>query len=98
MVDEAGRSSKEGANDSSISLRQAGHHLSWERAAVISTFVLVVSILAFMIIPNQLIAYLSARVDPTARDLLVTLWWAMSLVACGWLFVRVQGGERKGGV
>ncbi|MDP9234303.1 MAG: hypothetical protein M3P01_07100 [Actinomycetota bacterium] len=75
-----------------------GARRSWGSAAGTSVVVLGVSILAFMVIPNELIAFLSTRVEPTARDLLVSFWWVLALVACIWLFVRVQDQERRHGV
>ena len=56
---------------------------------------LLASYLAFVLIPNDLINYLSLHVAPRARDLIVTLWWTIALVACSWLFVRLQRGEGR---
>ena len=75
-----------------------GTRRSWGSAVGTSLVVLVVSILAFMVVPNELIAFLSTRVEPTARDLLVSVWWVLALVVCIWLFVRVQDRERRRGV
>ncbi|MBI3648391.1 MAG: hypothetical protein HY240_06555 [Actinobacteria bacterium] len=67
----------------------------WGSAALRAALMLVVSILGFVFIPNQLLTYLSLRVVPRERDLLVTLWWVVTLVACSWLFVRLQQGRRR---
>ena len=51
---------------------------------------LLTSYLVFILIPNNLLTYLSTRVVPFTRDLLVTLWWAAAFVGTCWLFVRLQ--------
>jgi hypothetical protein len=84
--------------DRGSEMRGNGARRSWGSASTMSGVVLVISILAFMIIPNQLIAYLSTRVTPTGRDLLVSAWWLLALIACSWLLVRVQDLERQGGI
>ncbi len=66
----------------------------WGKAAITAVFMLVVSILVFVIVPNQLLTYLSRHVIPRQRDLIVATWWAVSFVACCWLFVRLQGKQR----
>lgn len=54
---------------------------------------LLVSLVAFVFVPNQLIAYLSLHLIPRARDLLVGLWWIVAFIGCCWLFVRLQRGR-----
>jgi hypothetical protein len=58
---------------------------------------LVVSWAAFVLIPNQMLSYLSLHVEPRVRDLLVTLWWAFALVGCSWLFIRLQRPRKVAG-
>ncbi len=66
----------------------------WGKAAITAVIMLVVSIVVFVIVPNQLLTYLSLHVVPRQRDLIVATWWAVSFVACCWLFVRLQGKRR----
>ena len=66
----------------------------WGKAALTAVIMLVVSIVVFVIVPNQLLTYLSRHVVPRERDLIVATWWAVSFVACCWLFVRLQGKRR----
>jgi hypothetical protein len=44
----------------------------------------------FMLVPNNLLSYLSLHTAPRNRDLLVTLWWVVAFVFACWLFVRLQ--------
>lgn len=64
---------------------------TWGMAAVRSAAVLGAGIFGFMLVPNQLLSYLSLHVRPAARDLLVAGWWVIALMVCTWLFVRIQG-------
>lgn len=68
---------------------------TWSRAALAAAVMVVASAAGFVLIPNQLIAYLSLRVSPKERDLLVTGWWALAFVGCCWLFVRLQSRETR---
>jgi hypothetical protein len=65
---------------------------SWVAPTVRAAVMLVASVIVFLVIPNRLLGYLSVHLLPTARDLLVTLWWAIAFVFACWLFVRVQRG------
>ena len=47
--------------------------------------------LLLVLVPNNLLSYLSLHTQPMVRDLLVTLWWVAAFVACCVLFVRLQG-------
>jgi hypothetical protein len=67
----------------------------WGSAVGRAALMLVVSVLGFVIIPNQLLTYLSLRVIPKERDLLVTLWWAAAFVGSCWLFLRLQRGRAR---
>jgi hypothetical protein len=44
-------------------------------------------------VPNALLGYLSTRVVPTWRDLIVVAWWAFAFLGCCWVFVRLQRGR-----
>lgn len=64
--------------------------VSWLRAISLSAIVLVVCYLVFLLVPNELLTYLSRHTTPQRRDLMVTLFWAAAFVAACWLFVRLQ--------
>ena len=56
---------------------------------VIATYLL------FVLVPNNLLSYLSLHTSPRNRDLLVTLWWMVGFVLACWLFVRLQRTRAK---
>jgi hypothetical protein len=51
---------------------------------------IVLSFVAFVFVPNTLLGYLSTRLVPTWRDLLVVLYWMAAFVGCCWTFVYLQ--------
>lgn len=63
------------------------------RAVIGAAVMIVLSYLAFVLVPNTLLGYLSTRVVPTWRDLIVVTWWAAAFVGCCWVFVRLQRGR-----
>jgi Na+/proline symporter len=63
---------------------------SWLRAVILAAIMLTASYLLFVLVPNNLLSYLSPRTAPRNRDLLVTLWWVVAFVFGCWLFVRSQ--------
>jgi hypothetical protein len=63
---------------------------SWTRAVVLAAIMLAASYLLFVLVPNNLLSYLSLHTAPRNRDLLVTLWWVVAFVFGCWLFVRLQ--------
>jgi hypothetical protein len=65
-------------------------HVSWLRAIRLSMIMLIVCYVTFLLVPNDLMTYLSRHTTPQRRDLLVTLWWAAAFVAASSLFVRLQ--------
>jgi hypothetical protein len=65
----------------------------WGKAAAAAAIMLVVSILVFVVVPNQLLTYLSLHVAPKQRDLLVATWWVVAFLGACWLFVRLQGKQ-----
>jgi hypothetical protein len=69
---------------------------SWGGALWKAALLLVLAWLGFLYVPNRLLAYLSTRVTPHARDALVTLWVVAFFAALSWLFVALQrrGGSR----
>lgn len=63
---------------------------SWLRAVVLAAIMLTASYLLFVLVPNNLLSYLSLHTSPRNRDMLVTLWWVVAFVFGCWLFVRLQ--------
>lgn len=51
---------------------------------------IVLSSVALVLVPNTLLGYLTTRVVPTWRDLIVVAWWAVASVGCYVVFVRLQ--------
>jgi hypothetical protein len=68
---------------------------SWGRASWNAGLILILAWAGFLFVPNRLMAYLTTRVTPHARDALVTLWVIVFFVALSWLFVRLQKGRRR---
>lgn len=56
---------------------------------------LLVVLLTLVLIPNALLGYLTTRVTPNARDLIVVAVWMVGFVLCCVLFLRLQ--RRSGG-
>jgi hypothetical protein len=48
-----------------------------------------------VLVPNNLLSYLSLHTSPRNRDLLVTLWWVIAFVAACWIFVRLQRSRAR---
>jgi hypothetical protein len=63
---------------------------SWWRAIAAASLMIVLSFVAFVFIPNTLLGYLSTRVIPTWRDLIVVVYWMVAFLGCCWIFVRLQ--------
>ena len=70
--------------------RVRGMETSWLRAMALAAIMLAASYLLFVLVPNNLLSYLSLHTTPRNRDLLVTLWWVVAFVFACWLFVRLQ--------
>jgi hypothetical protein len=68
---------------------------SWIRATALAALMIVVSVVVFAVVPDRLLGYLTVRVAPNVRDLLVTLWWVVAFVGACFLFVRLQLAERR---
>ena len=64
--------------------------VSWGSATARAAGMLVASFVLFAFLPDRLLTYLAVRTTPTARDLLVSLSWVVTLVLAFWLFVRLQ--------
>lgn len=69
--------------------------LGWGRASLMGLAVWVCAVAGFAVVPDQAISYLSPRVSPAIRDLLVLLVFGAALVLVSWLFVRLQN-QRTG--
>ncbi len=67
----------------------------WVPALVRAAIVLVLCWIGFLFVPNRLLAFLTTRVTPHARDALVTLWVIAFFIAMSWLFVALQKGRRR---
>ena len=67
---------------------------SWGHAALAAAAMVAISFLVFVLIPNTLLGYLTTRMTPTGRDLVVATWWAVGFVAACVLFVRLQPRRR----
>jgi hypothetical protein len=63
---------------------------SWFRAVALAAIMLAASYLLFVLVPNNLLSYLSLHTSPRNRDVLVTLFWVVAFVFGCWLFVRLQ--------
>jgi hypothetical protein len=68
---------------------------SWLRAAGLAAVMLAGSYLLFVLVPNNLLSYLSLHTSPRNRDLLVTLSWVVAFVVACWLFVRLQRSRAR---
>ena len=66
---------------------------SWLQGIVTAGIMLVVSYVVFVLIPNNLLTYLTLHVNTRTRDLLILIWWVAALVFSCWLFVRLQRGR-----
>jgi len=62
----------------------------WTSSIIRAAVMLAVSYLVFVLVPNELLGYLSKHVEPQVRDLIVAGWWAVAFVGACWLFVRLQ--------
>ena len=70
--------------------RLGGVKTSWLRAVGLAALMLLASYLLFVLVPNNLLSYLSLHASPRNRDLLVSLWWVLAFGFGCWLFVRLQ--------
>jgi hypothetical protein len=65
-------------------------NVTWRSATARAAVMLVGSFVLFAYLPDRLLTYLAIRTTPTARDLLVSMSWVVTLVLAFWLFVRLQ--------
>jgi hypothetical protein len=59
-------------------------------AVISAAGMIVLSFVALVLVPNTLLGYLTTRVVPTWRDLIVVAWWAVAFVGCCVVFGRLQ--------
>lgn len=62
----------------------------WSRAASKAVVLLLLSFIAFALVPDRLVSYLSLHVQPRTRDAIVTLWWLAALGVLVRVFVLLQ--------
>lgn len=67
----------------------------WPTSIVKAAVMLAVSYLVFVLVPNDLLDYLSKHVEPRVRDLIVAGWWAVAFVGACWLCVRLQRARTR---
>lgn len=67
---------------------------SWGAAAFKALAMIAISFLVFVLVPNSLLGYLTTRMTPTGRDLVVATWWLAAFVVACWIFVRLQRRRR----
>ena len=63
---------------------------SWAVAGAKAALLLALSIVGFVLVPDRLLVFLSTRVAPHVRDLLVVAWVVVAFVVLALLFTRVQ--------
>jgi hypothetical protein len=66
---------------------------SWPRAFIAAAVMIVASFVLLVLVPNTLLGFLTTRVVPTWRDILVVAYWMVAFVVCCLLFVRLQRGR-----
>ena len=67
---------------------------SWGAATLKALAMIAISFLVFVLVPNSLLGYLTTRMTPTGRDLVVATWWLAAFVVACWIFVRLQRRRR----
>jgi len=64
--------------------------MSWGAASLGAAAMILLSYLVFVLIPNMLLTYLTTRLTPTGRDLVVVGWWVLAFLLSCLVFVRLQ--------
>jgi hypothetical protein len=71
------------------------HPENWGRALSKGAVILITSLVGFVVVPDELLAYLPVHgVAPRPRDAIVAVWVAIWFVATSVVFVRLQ--RRRG--
>lgn len=77
--------------DRRVGRGDSDHPEGWGTALSKSAAILVASFVGFVVVPNQLLAYLPLHgVAPRPRDAIVAAWAAIWFVATSVVFVRFQ--------
>ena len=63
---------------------------TWVRALIAAAIMVVLTFVTLVLVPNTLLGYLTTRVVPTWRDLIVVTWWVLAFIGCSVVFVRLQ--------
>jgi len=79
-----------GTSGEGVELNHVHAKRSWFGAAVAGASMVILSFVAFVYAPNTLLGYLTTRVLPVWRDLIVVVVWMASFGGCCWVFVRLQ--------
>lgn len=64
--------------------------MSWGAASLGAAAMILLSYLVFVLIPNMLLTYLTTRLTPTGRDLVVVGWWVLAFLLSCLVFVGLQ--------
>jgi hypothetical protein len=64
--------------------------MSWGGAILGAAAMVLLSFLVFVLIPNSLLGYLTTRMTPTGRDLVIVGWWALAFLIASLVFVSLQ--------
>jgi hypothetical protein len=63
---------------------------TWGGDSIRAVVMVMLSYLAFVLIPNTLLGYLTTRMTPVGRDLVVTGFWTLAFLIVCVVFVRLQ--------
>ncbi len=85
----------ESTGDSGKGQGSPGSVDTWGSSILKAALILILAWAGFLFVPNQLLGFLSRRVTPHARDLLVTLWVVVFFVALSVVFTALQKGRRR---
>jgi hypothetical protein len=67
--------------------------MTWGGAALRALGILVAAFVLFVLLPNQLLAYLSLHIVPRWRDFMMGVYLVGAFVVGCWMFVRLQRGR-----
>jgi len=68
-----------------------GFEEGWGTASWKAALILLVAVVGFLLVPNQLLQYLPTHgVTPRVRDAIVAAWTVAWFVGASYLFVRIQ--------
>lgn len=70
-----------------------GDGMTWGGAALRALGILVATFVLFVLVPNQLLTYLSLHIVPRWRDVMMGVYLVGAFVVGCWMFVRLQRGR-----